>query len=405
MTPDLAPEITSYILCFCDRRTLRKCCILSQEFYILAGSVLYAKLSIDKQLLSSILQTGSESGSFSRLHFAKEITIHLKHLRPNLLVPFSQILGSLPSLRLLKLFALRPTSDEVSAINSICSSTSSTSYSFSWDISSSIGDSYDDESIAPATGLSALSDLRVMAKWPIRSGANSQILEHRPVLHTLRLECEPKPWSGLEALVDITQLQRLCFWLGGAHGFQDHNPPRHIFDLCAHSLRILSMFKSTIETSSQDPINRPFPRLETLILWISQHPFPICSWVTATVGTMLLQSPNLRRLCLYIHLAPTGGKTFSGILKNNEEFEELFTFLASQKSLLRIEVWFWSPGRSAPDTAELDLECSMRKLLEAGGWMGLLKCVWYRNWTEIWPFWERDKYMSPYAAAYSEDSD
>ncbi|KAH8825776.1 hypothetical protein DL96DRAFT_1817238 [Flagelloscypha sp. PMI_526] len=398
MIPDLALEILSYILSFCGERTLRKCCMLSRSLYILAGSFLYAKLVVDKESLTSLLHTGTESALFSPLRLAKEITINMKHLGPKGLPQFVQILGSLPKLRLLKLVAPKPTDSEMSAINSIFPSQISSSFPFSWHICSSIGDFEDNEAPVLATGLSALNDLRIMERWQTHIQKTGIILRRhdRPILHTLRLECEAKPWSNLEALVDVTQLQRLSFWLGGASGFQYQNLPERLLTLCAYSLRTLSIFISNAETSSQNlgPINRPFPKLETLILWMNKPPFPIRSWVIASLATILPQ-PNFHRLCLHIGDHASIGKPLVDILKDDDEFEELFTFLGRQKTISEIEMCIYNCARATEGIPELDLESSIRDWLKKAGWTKSLRCIWYRTWPDMWPFWERDEYMLP----------
>ncbi|KAH8825807.1 hypothetical protein DL96DRAFT_1609957 [Flagelloscypha sp. PMI_526] len=402
MIPDLAPELTSHILSFCDKRTLQKCSTLSRDFSILAGRVLYANLNLNESILASILPPESQSGWVSRLQFAKEITVDFKHLEPYGLLPFVQILQSLPNLSLFKLVILQTSLDDIHAINDLSLSTSS----FSWHICSKIEDSYQRETGALGTGIFALKDLCIMTSWQegIRKSTVPRLHE-RPVLHSLRLEHDPNPWSTLEALIDITELQRLSFWLGGAYGLQDHSPPKHILDLSANSLRTLSMFKCTSATSSQNPVNRPFPKLETLILWIANHPLPIRSWLTATVSTIIPQSPNLRRLCVYIHLPPTNKKVLIDVLNENEELMEFFTFLSTQRNLSHIEIWFWCSVSTKKRPSEVELEGSIRQWLNEGSWTGSLKCVWYRNWTRVWPFWERDKHMSPYTAVDNEESD
>ncbi|KAH8825857.1 hypothetical protein DL96DRAFT_1817300 [Flagelloscypha sp. PMI_526] len=384
MIPELAPELISNILVFCDKATLQKCCTLSKDFYLLSASILFNTLTIDRSLLASIHQAKCR-------RFPQIVTVNLKHIGTD---GISLLLTSFTiwvNLRLIKIVALRPTEDDLTNINHLCSSPSP-----SWHICANIGALYGESSpsAAPGIGFKKLKDLRVGKEWGgcVSAGHPTE----RPTLHTLRIEHDPSPWSSLEAMVDISQLQRLSFWLDGTYGIRDHHLLLRVLELCAHSLSVLSIFKCSGDQFSQDFLQRPFPELESLMLWIAHDPFPIRSWMKATLTTLVPLSPCLRRLCLFIHLPPSQGKTVIGNLQHNEEFEDLVTFLAAQKAILHIDIWFWSSRGSTRKDSELELESSIHESLQCGGWTGSLNCVWYKYWSDIWPFWEREKWQSVY---------
>ncbi|KAH8825788.1 hypothetical protein DL96DRAFT_1609885 [Flagelloscypha sp. PMI_526] len=398
---DLPPELLDRILSTCDKHTIVACSTVCQQFHLICRNVLFKTIRIGERnakWLTSIMKD-----KFSQKDIVTEITVNVNIFGESRakFIDFVTILHGYPRLQLLQLITLtgRQSEKEIDIINDLLDDGTFGALEIRLFGKLGSGVGWNSKSGFPSVACPILTDLVVESDWhtdPVQQApswpavSTNSRASQKPLLHTLRLQAVPKPWSKLEEIVDVSRVERFSLWLSAYQGAIDDTFKG--IKACSPSLRTLSIFHGVQELFPINQFKHPFPSLTHLMLWIAYYPYPLRSWLTPMIDEISSLSPSLRQLDLYIHFPPHNELGKSGTLRytleDHQELPELFLSISSKsKGLTHIKLWFWESGStSQEDVAYLERVC--KDFIRRNGWDGLLSFVWGVIWTEIWPFFD-----------------
>ncbi|KAH8825789.1 hypothetical protein DL96DRAFT_1711588 [Flagelloscypha sp. PMI_526] len=383
---DLAPELLDHILSPCNRETIRACSTVCRQTYPTCRKLLFEKIFIRER--KSHLLTTIMKNRFPHSDLVNQITVSMGNFDSEDIDfnDFATILCNYPRLRLLQIITSTSAQSEmeISSINKLLECPKPRAYDIR--LFGKLG-AYKSRGVGyPSVFCPVLTDL---------------------VLHTLRLESTPKPWSTLKDLIDVSGIQRLSLWLDAY--FEAVDECLKVIQACSSSLRTLSIFHASREPFPADRFDHSFPSMTNLILWIGLYPYPFQTWLILIFDEISNLAPNLCHLDLYIHFPPptrwdTRGKAD---LRDSLDYEDLYLLFQSisskTKQLHDVRLWFWEKeSTSTEDVHYLEEIC--KRLIYQNGWTGSLSFVWGSQsyfflggmnhtylgliaiWTEIWPF-------------------
>ncbi|KAH8829795.1 hypothetical protein DL96DRAFT_903750 [Flagelloscypha sp. PMI_526] len=131
---------------------------------------------------------------------------------------------------------------------------------------------------------------------------DSETWVHRGTLRTLRLDTIPIPFSSLEEIFDVSNLQRLALWSN--YGKSSEETVEVLKRVCT-SLEIVSIFQSSLVLHHSPSLLYPY--LKTLLLWTSKRAstsFPWTTWLLPVIQNFHSSSPRLKDVHIFVHLPP-----------------------------------------------------------------------------------------------------
>ncbi|KAH8825671.1 hypothetical protein DL96DRAFT_1609566 [Flagelloscypha sp. PMI_526] len=246
---NLAPELLHHILSWSDKKTLRACATVCQLVYLIARELLFKAIFLG--IRSSGRLTAILDDRFPHKDIVMEITVYFGIFArdPTKFIALATVLRSYHQLQALQVItrSCEQRERDIDMINELLDNGSFGTYQVR--LFGGMGICGGNRNEYPAVLCPVLTDLAIGTNWDqhqlIKASSWPNVKSRkfeRPIIHTLRIQTVPQPWSQLEQVIDVSRIQRLSFWIRSYFGAVEDS--LKILHACSSSLRMLSVFHS-----------------------------------------------------------------------------------------------------------------------------------------------------------------